>query len=170
MINDTRQTMDRQHVEQLFRQHYRHMYAVACSLLYDEQESQDVVSEVFASLLERDAELLPASAEGYLVVAVRNRCLKRLRDKGSRERIAQLYTSEQQEDNWQEDERRLALLRHLAQTLLTPQELHLFTSRFLDGKDYKTICAETGISRIAVWKHLSHIVKVLKENIKTPEL
>ncbi len=49
------------------------------------------------------------------------------------------------------------------------QELHLFTLRFLDGKDYKAICAETDISRIAVWKHLSHIVKVLKENFKTPE-
>ena len=91
--------MDRQHVEQLFRQHYRHMYAVACSLLYDGQESEDVVSEVFAQLLESDTELLPVSAEGYLMVAVRNRCLKRLRDK----------------------------------------------------------------------KHLSHIVKVLKENINTPE-
>ena len=37
--------MDRQHVEQLFRQHYRRMYSVACSLLYDGQESEDVVSE-----------------------------------------------------------------------------------------------------------------------------
>ena len=34
--------MDRQHVEQLFRQHYRRMYSVASSLLYDEQESKDV--------------------------------------------------------------------------------------------------------------------------------
>ena len=72
--------MDRQHVEQLFRQHYRRMYSVACSLLYDGQESEDVVSEVFAHLLESDTELLPTSAEGYLIVAVRNRCLKRLRD------------------------------------------------------------------------------------------
>ena len=45
----------------------------------------------------------------------------------------------------------------------------IFTLRFLDGKDYRAICAETGTSRIAVWKHLSHIVKVLKENINTPE-
>lgn len=162
--------MDRQHVEQLFRQHYRHMYAVACSLLYDGQESKDVVSEVFAQLLESDTELLPVSAEGYLMVAVRNRCLKRLRDKSNRERILRLYTDELHDgDDWLDDERRLKQLRQLAHTLLSPQELHLFTQRFLDGKDYKTICAETGTSRIAVWKHLSHIVKVLKENIKTPE-
>ena len=113
--------------------------------------------------------MLPASAESYLIVAVRNRCLKRLRDKSNRERIVQLYTSQQQEDSWQEDEQRLAHLRRLAHELLTAQDLHLFTLRFLDGKDYKAICAETGISRIAVWKHLSHIVKVLKENIKTLE-
>ena len=162
--------MDRQHVEQLFRQHYRRMYSVACSLLYDGQESEDVVSEVFAQLLESDTELLPASAEGYLIVAVRNRCLKRLRDKSNRERILRLYTDEAHDgDDWQDDERRLKQLRQLAHALLSPQERHLFTLRFLDDKDYKAICAETGISRIAVWKHLSHIVKVLKENFKTPE-
>ena len=162
--------MDRQHVEQLFRQHYRRMYSVAYSLLYDGQESEDVVSEVFAHLLESGTELLPASAEGYLMVAVRNRCLKRLRDKSNRERILRLYACElHDDDDWQEDEQKLSQLRQLAHTLLSPQELHLFIQRFLDGKDYKAICAETGTSRIVVWKHLSHIVKMLKENIKTPE-
>ena len=161
--------MERHHVERLFRQYYRRMYALSCSLLYDRQESEDVVSEVFASLLEVDTQLLPASTEGYLMAAVRNRCLKRLRDKSNRERIIHLYSCEMQENNWEEDERRLVQLRHLAHTLLTSQELRLFTLRYLDGKDYKVICAEMGISRIAVWKHLSHIVKVLKENINTPE-
>ena len=104
--------MDRQHVEQLFRQHYRRMYSVASSLLYDEQESKDVVSEVFAYLLESDTELLPASAEGYLMVAVRNRCLKRLRDKSTREHILHLYATEPQlDDSWQDDEQRLCRLR-----------------------------------------------------------
>ena len=105
--------MDRQHVEQLFRQHYRRMYSVACSLLYDGQESEDVVSEVFAHLLESNTELLPASAEGYLMVAVRNRCLKRLRDKSNRERILRLYTDELHDgDDWLDDERRLKQLRN----------------------------------------------------------
>ena len=103
------------------------------------------------------------------MAAVRNRCLKRLRDKSNRERIIHLYSCEMQENNWEEDERRLVQLRHLAHTLLTSQELRLFTLRYLDGKDYKAICAEMGISRIAVWKHLSHIVKVLKENVKNLE-
>ena len=120
--------------------------------------------------MESNTELLPASAEGYLMVAVRNRCLKRLRDKSNRERILRLYADElQDDDDWHDDERELDRLRQLAHALLSSQELHLFTQRFLDGKDYKAICAETGTSRIAVWKHLSHIVKVLKENIKTPE-
>ena len=161
--------MERHHVERLFRQYYRRMYTLSCSLLYDRQESEDVVSEVFASLLEVDTQLLPASTEGYLMAAVRNRCLKRLRDKSNRERIIHLYSCEMQENNWEEDERRLVQLRHLAHTLLTSQELRLFTLRYLDGKDYKAICAEMGISRIAVWKHLSHIVKVLKENVKNLE-
>jgi hypothetical protein len=76
-----------------------------------------VVSEVFASLLERRTELLPASAEGYLIVAVRNRCLKRLRDKSTRERILHLYATEPQpDDSWQDDEQRLCRLRKLKPT------------------------------------------------------
>ena len=121
--------MDRQHVEQLFRQHYRRMYSVACSLLYDGQESEDVVSEVFAHLLESNTELLPASAEGYLMVAVRNSCMKRLRDKSKSERILRLYTDELHDgDDWLDDERRRKQLRQLGHTLLSPQELHLCTS------------------------------------------
>ena len=64
---------------QLFRQHYGKMQRVARSLLYDEQESEDVVSDIFESLLQGKIALIPGIEESYLLTSVRNRCLKRLR-------------------------------------------------------------------------------------------
>lgn len=161
--------MRKRQVEILFRQHYRRMYAAAYSLLYDGQESKDAVSDVFASLLENNVELLPDAAGQYLLSAVRHHCLNRLRDKTNRERTARLYVSSLQDDddNAVEDEWRQ--LCDFAHKKLSEQELAIFTMRFLDGKDYKDICAATGISRIAVWKHLSHIKKLLQQHYNSKQ-
>ena len=45
--------MTRKDVESLFKTYYTQMYHLALTLLFDEAESKDVVSEVFASLLSR---------------------------------------------------------------------------------------------------------------------
>lgn len=156
--------MKKRQVEMLFRQYYRRMYTAAYGLLYDDQESMDAVSDIFVSLLEGNIELLPDTAGQYLLSAVRHNCLNRLRDKTNRERIAQLYVSSLQGDNSNSVEDKWQQLCELAHKELSEQELAIFKMRFLDGKDYKDICTATGISRIAVWKHLSHIKKLLKQN------
>lgn len=43
--------MERTEIQRVFMQHYAKMYRVARSILYDEQESEDVVSDIFESLL-----------------------------------------------------------------------------------------------------------------------
>ena len=43
-------------IEQLFRQHYAKMYNLARCILSDDDESKDVVSEVFAQILADDVE------------------------------------------------------------------------------------------------------------------
>ena len=41
-------------IERLFRQHYDRMIRLARTMLYDDEESRDVVSEVFATLVKTD--------------------------------------------------------------------------------------------------------------------
>ena len=43
--------MTRKEIENLFKTHYAQMYRLAVTILYDEAESKDMVSEVFARLL-----------------------------------------------------------------------------------------------------------------------
>ena len=88
--------MEKKEIITLFRQYYGRMYGMAVSILYDEQESKDVVSDIFERLLVSDTLLLPDTVEHYLLTSVRNSCLKRIAQKSNRQRIAQHYASEQQ--------------------------------------------------------------------------
>ena len=77
-------------IEQLFRQHYAKMYNLARCILSDDDESKDVVSEVFAQILADEVVLVPGSEEGYLMRSVRNRCLNLIAHKSVKERVAKL--------------------------------------------------------------------------------
>lgn len=77
--------MEKKEISTLFRQYYGRMYGMAVSILYDEQESQDVVSDIFERLLESDTVLLPDTVEHYLLTSVRNSCLKRISQKTNRQ-------------------------------------------------------------------------------------
>ena len=60
-------------IEQLFRQHYAKMYNLARCILSDDDESEDVVSEVFAQILADDVVLVPG--RGRLLDAERTQPL-----------------------------------------------------------------------------------------------
>ena len=66
-------------IEILFRQHYNQMIQLARMMLYDDEESRDVVSEVFAALVKTD--IMPRNVENYLMTSVRNRCRNLLEHK-----------------------------------------------------------------------------------------
>ena len=46
---------------------------------------------------------------------------------------------------------------------LSPQEQRIFGLRFTDGYTYEEIAQAEGISRVAVWKHLSHAITAIKK-------
>lgn len=159
--------MDNKDIEALFRQYYNRMYRMAVSILYDEQESKDVVSDIFGRLLVSDVKLLSGTVQHYLLMSVRNSCLKRIAQKTIRQRIAQHYVSEQQlADTPEKDEQRLERMIEFAKTHLTPRERRIFKMRFLGGMKYEEIGEELGISRVAVWKHLSRITTIIREQFK----
>ena len=45
---------------------------------------------------------------------------------------------------------------------LTEQEQRIFRLRFTEGYSYEEIASSEGISRVAVWKHLSHALKEIR--------
>ena len=66
--------MTKKEFEDIYRQHYARMYRLARTMLYDADESKDVVSDIFARLLRDGDRPQKDRMEGYLMTAVRNRC------------------------------------------------------------------------------------------------
>ena len=152
--------MERMDIQRLFKQHYGKMLRVARTILYDEQESKDVVSDIFEGLLRGRTVLMPDTEERYLLTSVRNQCLKRIRHQDTRLRM-ETATTGQTSDAEHEDER-IADIAEFVVSHLTGQEQHIFHLRFSEGYSYDEIASAEGISRVAVWKHLSHALKEIR--------
>ena len=155
--------MEKNEIQRLFKQHYARMYRVARTILYDEQESEDVVSDIFENLLHGQTVLMPGTEERYLLTSVRNQCLKRLRHTSST--IEGCNYTEPTDDSDDEDERLTAIGEFIA-CRLSEQEQRIFRFRFADGCSYEEIAATEGISRVAVWKHLSHALNLIRNHFK----
>ena len=152
--------MEKKDIARLFRQHYAKMYRVARSILYDEQESKDVVSDIFEGLLRGRTVLMPDTEERYLLTSVRNQCLNRIRHQETRLRM-ETATAGQATHVADEDERITDIVEFVV-SHLTEQEQRIFRLRFTEGYSYEEIASTEGISRVAVWKHLSHALKEIR--------
>ncbi len=53
---------------------------------------------------------------------------------------------------------------------LSTQEQRIFGLRFNEGYSYEEIAAAEGISKVAVWKHLSHIITSIKKHFNPSSL
>lgn len=157
--------MERQTVQRLFIQHYAKMLRVARTILGDEQESKDVVSDIFANLLHGRTSLIPDTAERYLLTSVRNQCLKRLRHESLKRQMEGAAVNAELTDPEPDDDRLTDIDELMAQRL-TAQEQRIFRLRFSYGYSYEEIATQEGISRVAVWKHLSHTLNLIRNHFK----
>ena len=150
----------------MFRQHYEKMYNLARCILGDDDESKDVVSDVFTHILADDVVLMPESEEGYLMRSVRNRCLNLIAHKGVKERVAKLLLADADvvlADNMDE---RLEQLLLLIEELEPPIRKQIFRLRYLQEKSYQEVADEVGVSKVTVFNHLSKAQDWLIKKVK----
>lgn len=151
-------------IEQLFRAHYTGMHRQAMLLLRDEEAARDIVHDVFESLLSGAHTEVTAA---YLHRAVRNRCLNHIRSLSVRERMRRLYAvdeNEIEEDEWPDDAT-ISLIRATVADDLTGSCRRVVDKRFTEGKSYREIAGELGISEVGVYKHLSHAIEILRKKL-----
>lgn len=152
----------------MFIEHYAKMLRVARTILYDEQESKDVVSDIFEGLLRGQTVLTADTAERYLLTSVRNQCLKRIHHQEVRLRMEAASTERTTDDKG--DDERLTDIVEFVVGHLSEQEQRIFRLRFTDGCSYEEIASAEGISRVAVWKHLSHALNQVRNHFKMKRL
>ena len=161
--------MTREKFEEIYRRHYPAMYRLARTILYDADESKDVVSEIFARLLR--GEIVPQAdrIEGFLMTSVRNRCRDVLRHKNVRESVEKLFSAEimQNQNKPINDDDRLERLMLFVEAKLPPLTQQIFRLRFLREMTYEEIAEAVGVSRVTVYNHLSQSLQRIKEHFET---
>ena len=148
--------MTKSELEILFKAHYTAMFRLAVSLLYDADEARDVVSDVFASLLDGGIAIKSDNARGFLLTCVRNSCINVIRHKQTQERFMKLYsTSAEPQVSGPDDSMMLAELRDYIDTQLPPLSRRIFTLRYLQDMTCQQVADAVGVSRVTVHHHLS---------------
>lgn len=151
-------------IERLFRTHYAAMYRLAMLILRDDEAARDIVQDIFETLL--DCGLRHVS-EGYLLVAVRNRCLKHIRSLSAHDRMRAAYSVDENEiesEDWPDDET-IELIQSTVSSDLTDACRRVVDLRFAQGRSYQEIADALGISKVAVYKHLRHAMAVLRKKL-----
>ena len=149
-------TMTTSELEILFKTHYAAMFRLAMSLLYDEDESKDVVSDVFASLLGGGLAIRSDNARGFLLTCVRNSCINVIRHKQMRERFMKLYSNSAEPlADGPDDSLTLNELREYIDNNLPPLPRRIFTLRYLHDMTCQQVAETVGVSRVTVHHHLS---------------
>ena len=148
--------MTKSELEILFKTHYAAMYRLGVSLLYDADEARDVVSDIFASLLDGGMTIRNDNASGFLLTCVRNSCINVIRHKQMRERFIKLYSTKAEPLVVDPDDSlMLAELRNFIDNQLPPLTRRIFTLRYLEDMTCQQVADAVGVSRVTVHHHLS---------------
>ena len=156
----------RSQIESLFKTHYTQMYHLALTLLFDEAESKDVVSDVFARLLSGSTIGRADNAKAFLLASVRHRCLNVLQHKQVHERFARLLTEGTDtpvSDTLVEEQMRMEELMRYVRDNLSPMEQNVFRLRYLREMSCQEVAETLNISRQTVHAHLKQTVEKIRK-------
>ena len=161
--------MTREKFEEIYRRHYPAMYRLAKTMLYDADDSKDVVSDIFVRLLRGDVVTQADRMEGFLMTSVRNRCRDILRHKSVRVCVEKLFSAELRQDQvvHVNDDDRMERLMLFVETELPPLSQQIFRLRFLREMTYEEVAETVGVSRVTVYHHLSQSLQRIKEHFET---
>jgi len=137
-------------------------------MLYDVDESKDVVSDIFARLLREKYQPQQSQMEGYLMTAVLNRCRDVISHKSIRKRVEKLFLQESMQGHIisMNDDDRLERLMQFIEAELPPLSQLIFRLRFLREMSYEEVAQATGVSKVTVYNHLSQSLQRIKEHFQ----
>ena len=159
---------DKSILEGLFRQHYGKMTHLARTLLHDDAEAQDVVQDVFARLLENEYQMTGSKTEAYLMSAVRNSCLNRIRKMQLRERFKHLQPLDEADDARPIEEvlAELDRINAIVDGQIEEPQRTIFRLRFDEELTFLEIATRLDMSVGAVYKYLRQCINRIKSLIK----
>lgn len=154
--------MTNEDFSELFHTFYPRLYRCAYSLLNNQEDSRDVVGEVFAELLAKHIQA--DDIKTYITTMVRNRAFDMLRHRQIKDDVrAHLIQEYEQCIYDSSDEEQITEIRLFIENELTPMTRKILQLCYDDKKSYKEVSSELGISVQAVNKHISQALRKLRE-------
>lgn len=175
---DTVSSFSQQLFEQLFRQYKRKYVLIANSYVRDAKAAEDIVHDSFMAVWEHRDDIDGTKIEAYLYKVIRNNCLMYRRDRQIGQAVYEriklkehnamdYYTHaiESCDPNLLFRDEILEICR--AQLERMPElRQQIFKARRLEGKSYKEIAEQFGISQKKVDKELQQAVSCLRSALK----
>ena len=154
--------------ESLFKSHFKDLVGYVCSYVNDEEVSKDIVHDVFLVVLKNEKNLDASySLKSYLFTLSKNYALNYLKHlrvvaMNEREVVDALQNADEELDNY---EQRMARLNEKLDELPEKQR-EVLMKCFVEGRTYKDVADEMGISVNSVKTHISRGLKFLRNELK----
>ena len=150
-------------LEQLFRQNYSEMIHLASVLLGDDQEAEDVVQDIFLRVADSD---IPPMNDNYLLTAVRNACLNRIRQMRLHDKVKGLMPIADEAD-LQPIDKRLERLEDIAAYVDEQMEephRSIFHLRFDEDLTVSEIARRLGLNPNTAYKYLMQSIQQIRHH------
>ena len=158
--------MDDKELASLYKRYQAEMLLQARTLLYDEEESRDVVADVFASIAREDTVIHTATERPFLLRCVRNRCINIINKMSTRQRVSRLITLRTLEERDEDEGENAERLKLFMEQWLNKRAIDILHMRFVDGMKYQDIAESLHISEAAVYKYLSQSLTTIRQHFK----
>ena len=162
-ISHLQAMLEKEEFERLYTANYTAMIRLARTLLHDEDESRDAVSDVMFRVYTKGIpdQYTPAK---YLLTCVRNKCLDILRQMTIRQKVERMLPVEDTlvPDDLDEQQNIYILIMQVMENDFPSQTKNVFKMRFDQRLSYQEIADHLHISKAAVYKHLAKAVSLLK--------
>ena len=168
--------LDKRILEQLFRRNYSEMIHLARVLLGDDGEAEDVVQDIFLRIADSDilrpeglsVARIPPKNDSYLLIAVRNACLNRIRQMQLHEQVKNLLPIEDETDLQPIDRQLEQLEDILAFVNEQLEEPHrsIFHLRFDEDLTIAEIARRLGLNPNTAYKYLALSIQKIRNHFK----
>ena len=168
--------LDKRILEQLFRRNYSEMIHLARVLLGDDGEAEDMVQDIFLRIADSDilrpeglsVARIPPKNDSYLLIAVRNACLNRIRQMQLHERVKNLLPIEDETD-LQPIDRQLEQLEDISAFVdeqLEEPHRSIFHLRFDEDLTIAEIARRLGLNPNTAYKYLAQSIQKIRNHFK----
>ena len=162
---------DPREFDNIFKRYYGKLYAYAGQFVFDDDVCADIVSETFEELWKNFERIRPEALQSYLFKNIRSKSIDYIRHQNVKKRYVDLYliltdTTFTQEEMDSQTEREKQMEDILAK--LNERTREIFLACYADGKKYKEVAEETGLSVASVQKYMVKALNIIRKEKTKP--